>query len=241
MNNNREIEIPSFMNTKYPKRNSSNLERTNYYKHEKQLREDYINAKAQSRNSDKIKAKRTIEKISPSAMLKRYALIFGLGALTATTVLEFDNIINLKEKFEQMNTEAEYLSPYYDIILENSTLTDDKENYYYDATNIGTTFKEMIESGTSEEVIAYVSATALSKDFEKDELNTVFHYALEQSPEDWALSNGYTDINDKSLEKDVKSIIARHVNIAEYEQSLESMLSDSKNDTNENEKGIGGK
>ena len=237
MTNDKGIEIPSFMAENHPRQHY----KTDYYEHEEQLKKDYQYAKAQSKNPKKIKAKKTKEKVSPSDMLKRYAIIFGLGALTATTLIEYENIVNLPEKFKKMNIESDYLAPYYDIIQENRSLTDDKEHYFYNASKIGKTYKEMIENGTPEEVIAYVSATALDADFEQDELYTVFNYTFNETPEECALSNGYTTVYDKALEKNVKNNILRQANIAEYEQSLESMLTDSETNMQENEKGIGGK
>lgn len=233
MNNEKKIDIPSFMYQK--KQDKSQMQ--------EQLKRDYQYAKAQSKNPQKIKAKKTKETVTPSTILKRYAVIFGLGALTATTLLEHENIVNLPEKFEQMNIESDYLAPYYDIINENRSLTDDKEHYFYNASEIGKTYKKLIENGTPKEVIAYVSATALDADFEQDELATVFNYAFDKTPEEWALSNGYETVYDKALERNVKDGILRQSNIMKYEQSLdlESMLSDFEDRTQESKKGIGGK
>ena len=241
MSDNKDIEIPSFMNNS--SRNSERRPRRMTSQERADILEvDFQRTKEQSRNQEVIHAKKSRKKVSKMSQAKKMGIAFSLGVgvtLGVIGALNKDNIMDIPENWKEQQIADEYLSDLYDVIHDNTH--HNSNGYWYDTADISTTFREMIRNGVPEEAVAYVTANGLDYVYELDERDAVFYSLFDATPDEWAKQHGYDSIEDKDLKKDVKRNIIRSEKANEYNQSLTSMLEDNANQMASNVKGLGGK
>lgn len=241
MSDNKDIEIPSFMNNS--SRNSERRPRRMTSQERADILEvDFQRTKEQSRNQEVIHAKKSRKKVSKMSQAKKMGIAFSLGVgvtLGVIGALNKDNIMDIPENWKEQQIADEYLSDLYDVIHDNAH--HNSNGYWYDTADISTTFREMIRNGVPEEAVAYVTANGLDYVYELDERDAVFYSLFDVTPDEWAKQHGYDSIDDKDLKKDVKRNIVRSEKADEYNQSLTSMLEDNANQIDSNVKGLGGR
>ena len=241
MSDNKDIEIPSFMNN--TSRNSERSPRRVTPQERAEILEvDFQRTKEQSLDDEVIHAKKSRKKVSKMSQVKKMGIAFGLGVgvtLGVIGILNKDTIVEIPEHWKERQITNEYLSDLYDVIHDNAH--NNSNGYWYDTAGIAQTFHNMIERGVPEEAVAYVTANGLDYVYEEDERDVVFHSLFDATPDEWAKQHGYDSIEDKDLKKDVKRNIIRSEKANEYNQSLTSMLEDNANQMASNVKGLGGK
>ena len=241
MSDNKDIEIPSFMNN--TSRNSERRPRRVTPQERAEILEvDFQRTKEQSLDDEVIHAKKSRKKVSKMSQVKKMGIAFGLGVgvtLGVIGILNKDTIMEIPEHWKERQITNEYLSDLYDVIHDNAH--HNSNGYWYDTAGIAQTFHNMIERGVPEEAVAYVTANGLDYVYELDERDSVFHSLFDVTPDEWAKQHGYDSIEDKDLKKDVKRNIVRSEKADEYNQSLTSMLEDNANQMDSNVKGLGGR
>ena len=91
----------------------------------------------------------------------------------------------------------------------------------------------------------YVAASALSRDYESDERDTVVRLVSGMNSSEWLSSHGYSSFQDEDFKKNVEESILRQVKLQETQNSLASMLNEQQDlnvvGANTSMKGMGGK
>lgn len=243
MSDNKDIQIPSFMNNNTSKHRERRPRRISDQERAEILEVDFQRTKEQSRNKKVVHAKKSKKKVSKMSAAKKTNVAFGLGVgvtLGIVGLLNKGNIVEIPQKIEEWQITSDYLSDLFDVVKDNEHVKLGGI-VWYDTTDISSEFREMLNEGVPEEAIAYVTATSFSYTYETDERAAVFYNPFDVSPDDWAKQHGYESIEDENLEKDVDRAILRSYNINKYNQSLNSMLEDTGNQIESNVKGMGGK
>ena len=199
MSDNKDIEIPSFMNNS--SRNSERRPRRMTSQERADILEvDFQRTKEQSRNQEVIHAKKSRKKVSKMSQAKKMGIAFSLGVgvtLGVIGALNKDNIMDIPENWKEQQIADEYLSDLYDVIHDNAH--HNSNGYWYDTADISTEFREMIRNGVPEEAVAYVTANGLDYVYELDERDSVFHSLFFFFSDVRAKQNGYDSIEDKDL------------------------------------------
>lgn len=203
--------------------------------------QNYETAKRNSRDSRKpVSAGR--KKISKAKIRAAQLRGIAIGAVAAIGVMQgADYAI---EKFENMVAQKEYKADLYDVIGDHSYV--DRDGEHVDAVSIATEFKDMIENGQyQEDTVVYVTARALSYDYESDERDTVVRLVSGMNSSEWLSSHGYSSFKDENFKKDVEDSILSQVKLQKTQDSLASMLKEQqgldKISSNTSMKGMGGK
>lgn len=240
-----ELDVPDFM--KSYSRSTSYATSTSRRRHDDDssheiLEYDFERVRRNSVDSKPVRAKKSKKHINKGRLIGCALLMAGIAAGIKVGGPELMN------RYEDITTKSEYLSPYYDVIRENTHRTGDFKNYFYDTSSIANTFEDMMENGTDETTIAYVISTDLQKDYEQDDAEELFQSLFGEDRDTWAQQHGYSGIDDPAFFSETEDKILRQVKADEYgrnntnsEEELISMLHEENTMNNSGEKGMGGK
>lgn len=240
-----ELDVPDFMKssavpTSYG--TSASIKYNNYDTSYKELDDDFKRARRNSVDSKPVKARKSKKHINKGRLIGSALLIASIAA-----GIKFGGP-ELMNWYDEIDTKGEYLSPYYEVIRENTHRTEDFQNYFYDTSSIANTFEDMMENGADDTTIAYVISTDLQKDYEQDEAETLFQSLFGEDRDTWAQEHGYSGIDDPAFFSETEDRIFRQAKADEYERNnitaqaeLDSMFNGESVRNDSDEKGMGGK